>query len=135
MKKYQGIARSLHLHYKDVSLEVIVVGALGSWDPSNDRIYHWLCSKKYTKLMKKLIVADTVRHSRNIYVKHINRPDQSQPPRYTRFFHDIADPVSSSPDDPSVVAFDSVPPIPNAANAQIFDNGILPAAYSQINFE
>lgn len=31
--KYQETARSLRSIYKDVSIEVVVVGALGSWDP------------------------------------------------------------------------------------------------------
>lgn len=81
VKKYQDIAQSLRGIYKDVSAESVVVGALGRWYPANDRICNRLCSKKYTKLMKKLIVADMVLHSRDIYVQHVSKFPQVQPPQ------------------------------------------------------
>lgn len=70
-KKYAQIAKSMKDKYKEVTVEAIVVGALGSWDPKNDRVCHRLCSKKYRKLMRKLIVSDTLRMSRDIYVSHV----------------------------------------------------------------
>lgn len=114
VKKYQDIARSLRGTNKDVSVDVVVVGALGSWDPTNDRICHRLCSKKYTKLMKKLIVADMVRHSRDIYVQHVSKIPQVQPPRYTRFFNVIADQALAS-----VVADSSVAAVPSPVLAAL----------------
>lgn len=61
LKKYQSIAKELKKSYKEVSVEAVVVGALGSWDPKNDRVCHRICTRKYTKLMKKLIVSDVLR--------------------------------------------------------------------------
>lgn len=89
--KYQAIAKELKKTYKEVTTEVIVLGALGSWDPRNDRVCHRICTKKYTQLMRPLMVADTLRSSRDIYYEHVspNSP-QAQPPRYCTFFNQIA---------------------------------------------
>lgn len=88
IKKYNCLKKSLASKFKEVSVEVIIVGALGSWDPKNDRICHRLCSKKYTKLMKNLIVSDTLRASRDIYITHLNRKKSSIPaPEVSPIFH------------------------------------------------
>lgn len=102
IKKYHHIASKLRKtkKYKTVSVEAVVVGAPGSWDPRNDRICHRLCTKKYTKLMRKLIVSDTLRSSRDIYYKHTTPPSRkplSQPQRYQQFFNQIADALSTVP--------------------------------------
>lgn len=39
-KKYANIAKSLKDKYKEVYVEALVVSALGSWDPKNDRVCH-----------------------------------------------------------------------------------------------
>lgn len=96
INKYQSIAKSLKLKYKEVSVEAIVLDALVSLDPKNDGVCHRLCSKKYTKLMRKLMVSDTLRSSRDIYIEHVSNKPQSQPPRYREFFNPIADPSASS---------------------------------------
>lgn len=69
--KYARLATELKGRFDAVRVEAIVVGALGSWDPRNDRVVARLCSKKYAKLMKRLIVSDTVRASRDLYVGHL----------------------------------------------------------------
>lgn len=71
INKYKPIAEDLKLRYKNVYNEVIKVGPLGSWDRKNDKIIYKICSKKYTKLMRNLIVLDTIRASRDIFWKHI----------------------------------------------------------------
>ncbi|XP_035205579.1 uncharacterized protein LOC118180619 [Stegodyphus dumicola] len=69
--KYQPLVERLKERFSKVRVEAIVVGALGSWDPRNDRVIHRICSRKYASLMKKLIVSDTIRTSRDIYVEHL----------------------------------------------------------------
>lgn len=55
-----------------VYCDAIVVGSLGSWDRYNDRVLaHLGTSHKYMYLMKKLIVRETIEHSKNIYWKHV----------------------------------------------------------------
>lgn len=82
LRKYEKLAEKLAKQYDEATVEAVVVGALESWDPRNDRVCHRLCTKKYTSLMKKLILADILRSSRDIYYQHINpNISQSQPPR------------------------------------------------------
>lgn len=54
-----------------MSVEAVVVGALGSWDRGNERVIARLCSRKYAKLLRKLVVAETLRSSRDIYIYHL----------------------------------------------------------------
>ena len=52
--------------------DAIVVGSLGSWDPANERTLRMLnISRRYAGLMRKLIVSDTIRWSRDMYVEHV----------------------------------------------------------------
>lgn len=74
--KYKPVVDDLKTKYKTVSCEVIIVGPLGSWDNANDKTIHKLCSKSYAKLMKKLIVSDTIRASRDMYIEHITEREQ-----------------------------------------------------------
>ncbi|GBN77607.1 hypothetical protein AVEN_217872-1 [Araneus ventricosus] len=54
-----------------VEIVPIVVGALGYWDPANDRFLSKFMAKSYLKKMAKLCVSDNVRWARDIYVEHI----------------------------------------------------------------
>lgn len=67
--KYLPLKEHFH-NYKNITIDAIIVGSLGSWDPKNDKTLLKLCSKKYLKLMKKLIVSETIRASRDIFVHH-----------------------------------------------------------------
>lgn len=70
--KYTNLANNLKTNTGcSVDVEAIVVGSLGSWDPKNDKTVRRLCSKKYADLMRKLIVSETLRASRNIYIEHL----------------------------------------------------------------
>lgn len=60
LRKYGEITKKLSQQYDEATVEAVVVGALGSWDPRNDRVCHRLCTRKYTSLMRKLIVTDTL---------------------------------------------------------------------------
>ena len=74
--KYTNLVNELKGRYRKVSCEAVVVGSLGSWDNKNDRIIHRLCSKKYAALMRKLIVSDSVRASRDIFFEHVTGIEQ-----------------------------------------------------------
>lgn len=140
LQKYAYLKKSLASKFKEVSIEAIVVGALCSWDPKNNRICHRLCSRKYTKLMKKLIVSGTLRASRDIYITHLNRHNpQLQPSRYRQFFNSIADSVLRSESAPvagpssqaaSAPVSSSSPPAVIVAQPSSFD----PASDPAINF-
>ncbi|XP_067128213.1 uncharacterized protein T26G10.4-like [Centruroides vittatus] len=48
-------------------------GTLGGWDPANEAAIRRLAiSRKYATVMKKLMVSDTIRASREIYIQHLN---------------------------------------------------------------
>ncbi|XP_049527461.1 uncharacterized protein LOC125947135 [Dermacentor silvarum] len=70
-EKYKPVQEYLQRKYQKVSVEAIIVGALGSWDPRNDRVMRRFCSKKYLRLFKKLAVSETIAASRNVYADHI----------------------------------------------------------------
>jgi len=62
-----------------VFLDAFIVGALGEWDPANEMVIrHLRLGYQYSKLMRKLMVSDTVRWSRDIYVEHITGEKQYQ---------------------------------------------------------
>ncbi|XP_064462366.1 uncharacterized protein LOC135372837 [Ornithodoros turicata] len=57
--------------FSQVSVEAIVLGALGSWDLENDKLMKKLCNKSYMRLFKKLCVSDVMASSRDTYVEHV----------------------------------------------------------------
>jgi hypothetical protein len=69
--KYASVVESLKGRFQKVSVEPVVVGQCGSWDPQNDELLKRLCSKTYASMMKKLIVSGVIRWSRDIYMSHI----------------------------------------------------------------
>ncbi|GLV46534.1 hypothetical protein CBL_20859 [Carabus blaptoides fortunei] len=79
INKYAPLAGHLATRYTNVSIEPIVVGSLGSWHTDNDKFLKKICTRSYSKLMKKLIVSDTIRWSRDIYVEHLSGIRQFQP--------------------------------------------------------
>jgi hypothetical protein len=71
IEKYAPVVESLKGRFRKVSVEPVVVGQCGSWDPKNDGLLKRLCSKTYAGLMRKLIVSGVIRWSRDIYMTHI----------------------------------------------------------------
>lgn len=69
--KYQGIAQELHLKGFNAKVEAIIIGALGSWDPTNDRVMKRICSNKYLKLMRKIVVSEVISYSRDVFFEHL----------------------------------------------------------------
>ena len=82
-----------------VHLDAVIVGSLGSWHPANDAVLKILhIGRNYSKIMRKLIVSNTIRWSRDIYVEHITGQCQYpanpalQPPRLDEPTPATADP-------------------------------------------
>ncbi|XP_059575830.1 uncharacterized protein T26G10.4-like [Alligator mississippiensis] len=71
-EKYAPLADTLRGRGYDVTVDALIVGTLGAWDPSNESVLR-ACrvSRRYAKLMRCLMVSDTIRWSRDIYVEHI----------------------------------------------------------------
>ncbi|XP_075732860.1 uncharacterized protein LOC142775381 [Rhipicephalus microplus] len=70
-EKYAPLQRHLLQRFQRVSVDAIVVGCLGSWDPANDRVCRRFCSRSYLRTMKRLCVSDTIAASTDIYRGHI----------------------------------------------------------------
>lgn len=78
-EKYEQLAEQLRLKGYEVSLDGFIVGALGSWDMANERVIKQLgISSRYAQTMKRLMVSDVIRWSRDIYVTHITGHRQWQ---------------------------------------------------------
>lgn len=79
IRKYEPVRTFLLRRYQRVTVEAVVLGSLGSWDPANDKILRRLCSKSYLQLLKKLAVSETIACSRNIYATHVTGQTQELP--------------------------------------------------------
>ncbi|KAK3908776.1 hypothetical protein KUF71_003418 [Frankliniella fusca] len=73
VQKYLPLATALNDQGFDTVVDAVVVGSLGSWDPANESAMALLgIPEKRRKAVKKLIVSDVIRWSRNIYVEHVS---------------------------------------------------------------
>ena len=71
--KYSPLAEELQRRGYRVVVTAFVVGALGSWDPRNEAVLRLLrVGNQYAAMMRRLIVSDTIRWSRDIYVEHVS---------------------------------------------------------------
>lgn len=59
-EKYRALASELSDNMRGVKVEAIIVGSLSSWDPNNDRLIKRICSEKYAKVMRRIIVSETI---------------------------------------------------------------------------
>ena len=79
--KYAALAEELHRQGYRVAVTAFVVGALGSWDPRNEAVLAMLrIGSRYAHLMRRLMVSDTIRWSRDIYVEHVSDVRQYRAP-------------------------------------------------------
>ncbi|XP_049946524.1 uncharacterized protein LOC126439393 [Schistocerca serialis cubense] len=70
--KYADVARGLAARGYSVTVDALVVGSLGAWDRQNDAVLRHLgIASRYCQLMRRLMVSDTIKWSRDIYVEHI----------------------------------------------------------------
>ncbi|CAB0028816.1 unnamed protein product [Trichogramma brassicae] len=73
LAKYQGLAACLERQGYDVKLMPFLVGALGGWDAGNERVIRLLgINRRYAVMMRRLMISDTIRWSRNVYVEHVS---------------------------------------------------------------
>jgi len=71
--RYSPLAEELQRRGYRVVVTAFVVGALGSWDPRNEAVLRLLrVGNQYAAMMRRLIVSDTIRWSRDIYVEHVS---------------------------------------------------------------
>ncbi|EMP33455.1 hypothetical protein UY3_09439 [Chelonia mydas] len=72
LEKYGPLADTLRAKGYEVQMDALIVGALGAWDPCNERVL-WTCGigRCYAQLMWRLMVSDTIRWSRDICTEHI----------------------------------------------------------------
>ncbi|EMP28244.1 Tetratricopeptide repeat protein 34 [Chelonia mydas] len=60
-------------------MDALIVGALGAWDPCNECVLRTCgIGRQYAQLMQHLMVSDTIRWSRDIYIEHITGHRQYQ---------------------------------------------------------
>ena len=71
IEKYTPVLDHLRSSYRHVSIEPIIVGPLGTWDPANDSFLRKLCSRWYASLLRKISVSNAIKISRDIYTEHI----------------------------------------------------------------
>ncbi|XP_057324632.1 uncharacterized protein LOC130667160 [Microplitis mediator] len=71
--KYHELATALRAQGYQVRTDAIVVGSLGGWDPNNEPVLRALSiSSYYARLIRRLIVSETIRWARDIYVEHVS---------------------------------------------------------------
>ncbi|CAM5100326.1 unnamed protein product [Natator depressus] len=79
LEKYAPLADTLRAKGYEVQLDALIVGALGAWDPCNERVLRTCgIGRCYARLMRRLMVWDTIRWSRDIYIEHITGHRQYQ---------------------------------------------------------
>ncbi|EMP28674.1 Sialin [Chelonia mydas] len=62
-----------------MQMDALIVGALGTWDLCNERVLQTCgIGQRYARLMRRLMVSDTIRWSRDIYIEHITGHRQYQ---------------------------------------------------------
>uniref|UniRef100_A0AC34RP10 Reverse transcriptase domain-containing protein n=1 Tax=Panagrolaimus sp. JU765 TaxID=591449 RepID=A0AC34RP10_9BILA len=71
-RKYAEIKTHFENQGFKVFCDAFIIGSLGGYDPANiGCLINARISRKYSTLMKKLMVSDTIRWSRDIYIEHI----------------------------------------------------------------
>ena len=74
IRKYQGVAASYRNAGYEVAVRGFVLGNLGSWSESNEASLTLLgVSPRYARLMRQLMVSETVRYGREMYIEHVRR--------------------------------------------------------------
>jgi hypothetical protein len=74
VEKYRHLIHHFHQRGKVCRVFGFVVGALGGWHPNNEAVLNNLrMSLSYRKLFRKLCCSDVIKHSADIYYKHISK--------------------------------------------------------------
>lgn len=75
-EKYEDFASELRDAGFKAKVEAVIAGFLGSWDCGNDGLLKKLCSPKYLKVMRKIMVSKTIAYSRDVFYEHLNNVPQ-----------------------------------------------------------
>ncbi|CAK1604663.1 unnamed protein product [Parnassius mnemosyne] len=71
--KYGCLAEQLRARGYRVSVNAFIVGSLGGWDDNNQRVLDFLkVGRFYARMMRRFMISDTIRWSRDIYVEHVS---------------------------------------------------------------
>uniref|UniRef100_A0A914Q0J1 Reverse transcriptase n=1 Tax=Panagrolaimus davidi TaxID=227884 RepID=A0A914Q0J1_9BILA len=82
MEKYLPIKQELEDQGYSVFLDAFIIGSLGGYDNQNYKSISALgISKRYAILMKKLMVTETIKWSREIYMDHVCCKRKNAPPQ------------------------------------------------------
>lgn len=77
--KYTPLVEELRAAGRVASVAALVVGSLGTWWRGSEAVLRALrIPKSYSRLMRKLMVSDTLRWSRDVYIEHITGARQYQ---------------------------------------------------------
>ena len=80
IRKYEPVVRhfeQLGFDSANIYLNAFIVGALGGWDPNNELVLSQLgIGAHYRVLMRRLMVSDCIKWSRDIYVEHMTGQKQ-----------------------------------------------------------
>lgn len=77
--KYRPIAEALEAKGYKVTVDAFIVGALGGWDGANENVLKTLnVSPFYARMMRRLMISETIAWSRNIYVQHVSGVPQPE---------------------------------------------------------
>ncbi|XP_023238972.1 uncharacterized protein LOC111637658 [Centruroides sculpturatus] len=80
LRKYNSLAHHFRQLGYNTHISAFVIGALGGYDHTNEATLQRLgIHRNYSKLMKKLMISDTIRWSNDIYRHHLN--PHGRPPR------------------------------------------------------
>lgn len=71
--KYQDLVDHFQSQGFTCQVAPLIVGSLGSWDPFNElTIKHLQINRRFAIKMRWLMIADVIKHSRDIYTKHVS---------------------------------------------------------------
>ncbi|XP_023223761.1 uncharacterized protein LOC111624982 [Centruroides sculpturatus] len=80
LRKYNSLVRHFQQQGFNTHISAFIVGALGGYDHTNEATLQRLgINRRYAKLMKKLMISDSIRWSADTYREHLN--SQSRPTR------------------------------------------------------
>lgn len=72
LAKYRATADGFRAQGYETTVDSFIVGALGGWDPANEGVLRALSiAPRYASKMRGLMVSDTIKWSRDIYVEHV----------------------------------------------------------------
>ncbi|GBM32727.1 hypothetical protein AVEN_263383-1 [Araneus ventricosus] len=103
----------------NASVIPILVGALGSWDPKNDKFLHKVMTTSYLNKFQKLCFSDVLQWSRDIFIEHVTCHRQ-----YTDH-SSTSNPASTSATNSSVSA---------AVSSNVNSDNLASAAVSSLPF-